>query len=124
MTGIAKVGAIALDAPDPAALARFYIEILGAEIYFESPDFVALKGAPVLITIQRVADLPAVTWPEGPVPKQIHFDLGVDDLDGSEKAVLAAGAVKAAVQPSPDRWRVFIDPAGHPFCLTTLIPEV
>jgi hypothetical protein len=27
------------------------------------------------------------------------------------------------VQPSPDRWRVLIDPAGHPFCLTTLIPE-
>ena len=32
-------------------------------------------------------------------------------------AVLAVGAVKASVQPSPDWWRVFLDPAGHPFCL-------
>jgi catechol-2,3-dioxygenase len=124
MTAIARLGAVALDAPDPARLARFYQEVLDLQVIFENDGFVALKGAGVLLTIQRVADLPPVTWPEGDVPKQIHLDLAVDDLDSSEKALFAAGAVKAETQPSPDRWRVLLDPAGHPFCITTLIPGV
>jgi hypothetical protein len=33
------------------------------------------------------------------------------------------GAVKPNIQPSPDRYIVLFDPAGHPFCLTTQIPE-
>ena len=37
--------------------------------------------------------------------------------------VLELGALKCDVQPDPDRWRVYLDPAGHPFCLTTQIPE-
>jgi catechol-2,3-dioxygenase len=122
-TAIARLGAVALDAREPARLARFYAEVLGLEVIFENESFVALKGAPVILTIQQVADLPEVTWPEGDVPKQIHLELSVDDLDTSEKAMLAAGATKAPTQPAPDRWRVLIDPAGHPFCITTLIPE-
>jgi catechol 2,3-dioxygenase-like lactoylglutathione lyase family enzyme len=124
MTAIARLGAISLDAPDPAVLSRFYQEVLGVEVYFDSPDFVALKGASTLLTIQRVAGLPPVTWPDGPVPKQFHLELAVDDLDVAEKAVLAAGATKPDTQPAPDRWRVLIDPAGHPFCLSNRIPEV
>ena len=27
------------------------------------------------------------------------------------------GAVKTDDQPMPQSWRVFLDPAGHPFCL-------
>jgi predicted enzyme related to lactoylglutathione lyase len=124
MTAIARLGAISLDAPDPAVLSRFYQEVLGVEVYFDSPDFIALKGASTLLTIQRVAGLPPVTWPDGPVPKQCHLELAVDDLDAAETAVLAAGATKPATQPAPDRWRVLIDPAGHPFCLSNQIPEV
>ena len=26
--------------------------------------------------------------------------------------------------PQPDsRWRVLLDPAGHPFCITTVVPR-
>jgi catechol-2,3-dioxygenase len=123
MTALARLGAVALDAPDPAWLARFYQDVLDLQIMFENDSFVVLKGAGVLLTIQRVAGLPPVTWPEGDVPKQLHLELAVDDLDASEKAILGAGATKPEAQPSPDRWRVLIDPAGHPFCITTLIPE-
>jgi hypothetical protein len=48
----------------------------------------------------------------------------VSDLDGQEARMLALGATKADVQPNPDNWRVLVDPAGHPFCITTLMPEV
>jgi hypothetical protein len=57
-------------------------------------------------------------------PKQLHLELAVGDLDEAEAAALAAiGATKAQTQPSPELWRVLIDPAGHPFCITTLIPD-
>jgi hypothetical protein len=123
MTAIARLGAVALDAPDPARLARFYREALDLQIMFENDTFVALKGAGVILTIQQVPDLRPVTWPEGDVPKQIHLELAVEDLDASEKAFLDLGATRPGTQPSPDRWRVLIDPAGHPFCVTTLMPE-
>jgi hypothetical protein len=47
----------------------------------------------------------------------MHLDLSVPDLDAGEMAVLRVGAVKHAHQPAPDEFRVFLDPAGHPFCL-------
>ena len=47
----------------------------------------------------------------------MHLDFTVPDLDEGERAVLALGAVKHEHQPSPDAFRVFLDPAGHPFCL-------
>lgn len=124
MSAVARLGAVSLDAADPGPLARFYQDLLGLEVYFDSPDFVALSGASVLLTIQRVEDLRSADWPTGPVPKQMHLELSVDDLDVAERAAIALGAIKADVQPAPRRWRVLIDPAGHPFCLSNVIPEV
>jgi hypothetical protein len=124
MTAIARLAAIALDTDDPAALAAFYWDLLDIEIVWESEDFVALKGAGVLVTIQRVAEHKPPDWPTGPAPKQMHLDLAVDDLEQAESAALAIGARKAENQPSPDKWRVLLDPAGHPFCITTLIPDL
>jgi hypothetical protein len=58
----------------------------------------------------------APTWPEGPVPQQLHLDFDVDDLDASEGGALSLGASKPDFQPS-ETFRVFLDPVGHPFCL-------
>jgi len=49
-------------------------------------------------------------------PQQLHLDLEVADLDAGEAAVVALGARKHEVQPG-ETFRVFLDPAGHPFCL-------
>jgi catechol 2,3-dioxygenase-like lactoylglutathione lyase family enzyme len=117
------LAAVALDSPDPQTLARFYRDILDAEIIWESDDFVALKAGKIALTVQRIADYQTPTWPENSIPKQMHLELQVDDLDSAQTAVLAAGGRKAETQPSPERWRVLIDPAGHPFCLTTMVPE-
>jgi hypothetical protein len=48
---------------------------------------------------------------------QFHLHVKVDDLDAAEQAVIAIGATKFDEQPSPQNFRVFADPAGHPFCL-------
>lgn len=41
-------------------------------------------------------------------------------LEAAEQAALGLGASKASFQPEPERWRVLIDPAGHPCCLFTM----
>ena len=35
---------------------------------------------------------------------------------------IAPWTVGADDQPQPDQWLVFLDPAGHPVCLTSNIP--
>jgi hypothetical protein len=64
------------------------------------------------------------SWPDAEIPKQIHLDLGVEDLGASVAEAERLGARPAPIQPEPDRWRVMFDPAGHPFCLTAEIPLV
>jgi catechol 2,3-dioxygenase-like lactoylglutathione lyase family enzyme len=121
--GDVRLGAVSVDCSDPAELGDFYKSVLGLEVMFSSADFVALQGAGVLLTFERVADHQRPTWPVGPIPQQLHLDLAVSDLDREESRLLALGATKAEVQPNPDKWRVLVDPAGHPFCITILMPE-
>lgn len=120
---VARLASVVLDCADPHELASFWAELLGAEIPFRSDDFVAVRTESMWLTTVRVEDHQPPGWPDGPAPKQIHLDLSVEDLDSSEAAALALGAKKAADQPAPDRWRVLLDPAGHPFCLSSQIPE-
>ena len=47
--------------------------------------------------------------------QQIHFDVEVPDLDQADKLVLAIGAT--LLHADPRGWRIYADPAGHPFCL-------
>jgi hypothetical protein len=119
-----RLAAVSLDAADPAELGAFWRQLLDLQEFFASDDFVALKGAGVLLTVQRVADHRPPDWPTGPVPKQLHLELAVDDLAAAEQRALQLGARRADEQPAPDKWLVLLDPAGHPFCITTLIPEV
>lgn len=113
----------ALDCPDPLALAAFYAAVTGLEVEALGdfpPEKVTwielLNGDHPTLGFQKVENYVAPAWPEGPVPQQAHLDLWVDDLDEGEAQVLAVGATKTAFQPG-ETFRVFLDPAGHPFCL-------
>lgn len=46
----------------------------------------------------------------------MHLDVIVDNLDAGETEVLALGGTRHDHQPGTT-FRVFLDPAGHPFCL-------
>ncbi len=56
------------------------------------------EGMPTL-AFRRVPNYVAPTWPDGPVPQQVHLDFLVDDLDDGEQHVLSQGATKASFQP-------------------------
>ena len=118
-----SLGAVSIDCPDPLALSAFYRDVTGWTVAFESDTFVALSGPSVWLTLQKVDDYRSPTWPAPDVPKQLHLDFAVSDLDAAEAGVLAAVATRADEQPNPGVWRVYLDPVGHPFCLTTLIPD-
>ena len=111
-----------LDCPDPQALARFYSQLIGAEIVGYDTDWAEIvpPGATrPLIAFQQVDEYNPPQWPSQTVPQQMHIDVKVDDFDAAEEAVLALGATKAGSDHTG--FRVYLDPAGHPFCL--VIPQ-
>jgi hypothetical protein len=58
------------------------------------------------------------TWPDAVSSAQMHLDFDVDNLDATGARAVAAGATRYDFQPN-DHCRVYADPAGHPFCLST-----
>jgi Glyoxalase-like domain len=113
-----RLGAVALDCADPGPLSTFWAELLGGEVAFLREDIGVVKLDHVLLTAMRVDGYEAPTWPAGPLPKQVHLDLEVDDLEVAERRAVSLGAVRAHSQPEPESHLVLLDPAGHPFCLS------
>lgn len=115
---IARFPVTVLDCPDPLELATFYGAVLGWPVSQEEDDeggWASIRADHgQSLQFQRVEGYTAPQWPGQ--EQQFHLDLDVDDLDEGEAAVLALGATKAQVQPGRT-FRVFLDPAGHPFCL-------
>ena len=120
MTGIARMRSVVIDCPDPAGLAEFYRGLIGGTVTSAEDDWVVLEpDAGYRLAFQRADDHVPPTWPTPERPQQFHLDVTVDDVDAAEPAVLALGARRHDVQPGQadgGRFRVYLDPAGHPFC--------
>jgi len=118
MPAIAKLTVFALDCADPRRLAEFYGALTGWALDYDHGDWVQLRSdGGATLAFQLAPDHQSPVWPSTEQPQQAHLDFDVDDLDVGEAAVIALGARKTQVQPEPDAFRVFLDPAGHPFCL-------
>ncbi len=113
---IARRPTTVLDCPDPLALATFYGAVLDWEVKDDGDWAEAWSEEWPPLQFQKVADYRPPTWPSQDVPQQHHIDVVVDDLDEAQAAVVALGATKTEHQPGTT-FRVFLDPAGHPFCL-------
>ena len=113
---IARYPSFVIDCPDAGAMAAFYAALLDwtTGITDDWADVRADSGH--CISFQLVPDYTPPDWPGQQAPQQMHLDVIVDDLDAGEAAVLGLGATKHDYQPGTT-FRVFLDPAGHPFCL-------
>ena len=120
MPAIARLSWTAIDCPEPRRLAAFYSALTGWPVDEEnsSDDWVELTsdvGATICFQLVEAQYTPP-QWPGQEHPQQEHLDFHVDDLDLAEIQVLAIGARKHEVQPGT-RFRVYLDPDDHPFCL-------
>jgi hypothetical protein len=134
--GVPTLRQVVLDTTDARALAEFYRNLLGlvyrpgdeppapGDVDERGRDWLVLRtpdGVPQL-AFQQVDRLPEATWPDGPVPQQLHLDLTVasfDDLQVQHERVLRLGG-RLRYDRSDDPvepLRVYADPAGHPFCV-------
>ncbi|WP_018349996.1 VOC family protein [Longispora albida] len=113
---IARFPSLVMDCPDPAALAAFYGALLDWKVTVSEGWAEIRADYGQCICFQQVHGYTPPVWPGQDVPQQMHLDVMVDDLDAAGAAVLALGASKHAHQPG-ESFRVFLDPAGHPFCL-------
>ncbi|MFC4532049.1 VOC family protein [Sphaerisporangium dianthi] len=120
MAEIARMRNIVLDCPDPRALAEFYSSVIGWKVAYGDDEWVSLgDGGSIRLSFQRAEGYQPPNWPSSEHPQQAHLDLTVDDRKKAESEVLALGAVKHPYQPGEvdEGFTVFLDPAGHPFCL-------
>ena len=113
---IGRLHAFVLDCPDPVALAGFYGAVLGLEIGYQDDDWVVLgdRDHHPHLAFQPAPDHVTTQCPDPGHPQQMHLDLHVDDVDAAEAAVLALGARR--LDGEGGDFRVYADPAGHPFC--------
>ena len=112
---VMRLYAVTVDAPDPSGLARFYADLTGVDVAYDGPEGALVQAGGKSVMFQRVGDYTAPGWPDPEHPQQAHLDLAVEDLDAREARALELGATR--LDGGGERFRVFADPAGHPFCL-------
>jgi hypothetical protein len=123
---IAHYAYTALDCANPVELAHFYSKITGLKVQpfsegetTETCEWLELldENNRTKMAFQLIDNYRKPTWPVGDLPQQAHMDFHAKDLDIAEKDLLDLGAIKTEFQPKPHRFRVYLDIAGHPFCI-------
>ena len=118
MSARTTLGMLTIDCADAARAAEFWSGLMGWEVVMSGEGYAMLTdGAGLRVGFGSLEDYEAPAWPNEHGSKQFHLDLGCDDIAAEEERALALGATLAEPQPG-DTWRVLLDPAGHPFCLT------
>lgn len=110
---------VVFDAEELAPESAFWAGVLGGTVEVEDDwHMVIIDGEP-RVGVQLAPGHVPPQWPDGS-PQQIHLDLWVDDFPEADAKVRALGAevLKFADESdAPDNFQVYVDPAGHPFCL-------
>lgn len=130
---IGRLSTVVLDCPDPQALAHFYSQLLGLPVTRVDGEvdgeWVDIGDSRIgRMSFQRADDYQPPRWPDPAYPQQFHLDVLVEDIADAEQQVLALGATRipwgsaeeearGTRAPGGGGFRVYADPAGHPFCL-------
>lgn len=114
------VSTVVLDCAEPAALAEFWGNVLDLPVVVKDDRWwqLAPMAGGVSLAFQKVE---RHRRPTATLPQQLHLDVKVDDIAVAEEKILGWGAeVRGDLHPGDGSpWRVYADPAGHPFCLVT-----
>ncbi len=120
MSDALRLSSVTLNCRDAQPLADFYAKITGGEVTFCRGGWATVSTTGGRIDIQAVEGYERPMWPGPSGTSLLHLDFLVDDLASAERRALEAGARRFDFQPNAGHCLVFADPAGHPFCLTTV----
>ncbi len=114
-----RIECVNVDADDPAALARWWADVLGWEITEEEDDEVAVEAPAGSPERDAGGCLLFCKVPERKTVKnRLHLDLRPDDQAAELARVEAMGARRVDVGQSDDvTWVVLADPEGIEFCI-------
>jgi len=113
---------ICFDCRDAKVLGDFYYKLTGWVKEIEGKEFVALRTPEdILLVFQTVENFIPPVWPSDNENQQqmAHIDFFVDNLIETEELAIKLGAKKSEIQFYEDS-TVMLDPAGHPFCISTI----
>jgi hypothetical protein len=118
-----KSQVVVFDAADLAAESAFWAGVLGGTVRTDDDWHMVFVDGKPRIGVQLAPGHRRPDWPDG-TPQQIHLDLWIDDPVEADELVRSLGATvlrEPQDDPAaPDLFRVYADPAGHPFCLCWL----
>ncbi len=118
--------AICVDAADPSSLGRWWAELIGWRMTYDSDEEAVLEPPAGSPQDGVAADLLFLKVPEAKgVKNRLHIDLRPDDQAAELARVEGMGAVRVDVGQGDDKsWVVLADPEGNEFCiLRALTPE-
>lgn len=122
-SGALRLVAFVLDCRQPRSLAEFYGALLGWSVDEQSSDasWVELidPAGGAALAFQADPDFVPPTWPARERPQMAHLDVRVRSHEQGRELAMRVGA-RELPQPEDRRdagFRVYADPAGHPFCL-------
>lgn len=115
---------IVFDAADLATESGLWAGLLGGTVLAEDNWHSVVVNGEWRLGIQLAPNHVPPDWPDGMPRQQVHLDLHVDDLEAAHEKVISLGArlLQPASEPADnpegdERFAVYADPAGHPFCL-------
>lgn len=110
------VAAVSIDCDDASASARFWAGLLGGAVTYDADGMAAVEADGRTLYFAEIDGFESPGWPSD--AKQFHLDLRAPDPSAFVDRVDELGGSLPALQPGGDRWTVFLDPAGHPFCIS------
>ncbi|MFI6325159.1 VOC family protein [Nonomuraea sp. NPDC050556] len=118
---IGTLQCVVLDCTDSLELARFYRGLVGGDVNrpdrrWSLDDGWATLHTPAgfVLCFQTVEDHRPPRWGDPTRPQQSHLDIDVESLATAHHQVTELGATMLDERQG---WRIYADPAGHPFCL-------
>jgi len=114
-----RISALAIDADDPAAQARWWAEALGWRVTDEDDEESVVEPPEGSAEDGVAAELLFLKVPEGKqVKNRLHLDLRPTDQQAEIDRFEALGARRVDVGQSDDvTWVVLADPEGNEFCI-------
>lgn len=104
-----RLHGLVVDCAEPAALARFWVDVLGGRVVDQPQGYSTAVDVPGMTF---TFDFVPVPEPKT-VPNRVHWDLAAPDL----APLVAAGATVLREPDDEIDWYILADPEGNDFCV-------